>query len=363
MFGYNDKTTYGKVVRRVFAGSVAIVAFVFAAVVAYAAYTAIEEDLQHKAYRKTELSERQLSQNISYMQNYYTWHDSYLFNYTTGKKMHEGKIAWIVRSDDGDSLAVFSDGKKRGYINRFTGEIQIPAEYDHAWVFSDSVACVQKGNVAYFIDHNGNPICDRQFAPPTDKSVGYVFHKGYCAVAVKEDDWGLIDKNGKWQLDGCGYKNIRSEYHADRYYWVMTAQTGQEGVRTEILTLPMDMFYTNIAFDETGIYATDNQGWRKKYDFNGEVIEDFVATNVVKLAYGTDERDKDGEVISKEAQCWAYFADDNHCGLMSADGKALTPAIYTGIEAISPNRFLCHLAWDEKIMLDEQGRRVKQDNV
>ena len=76
MFGYNDKSTYGKVVRRIFAGSVAIVALVFAAVVAYAGYSAVKEDIQERIYRKSELSERQLSQNISYMQNYYTWHDS-----------------------------------------------------------------------------------------------------------------------------------------------------------------------------------------------------------------------------------------------------------------------------------------------
>lgn len=45
MFGYNDKSTYGKVVRRIFAGSVAIVALVFAAVVAYAGYSAVKEDI------------------------------------------------------------------------------------------------------------------------------------------------------------------------------------------------------------------------------------------------------------------------------------------------------------------------------
>lgn len=358
MFGYNDKSTYGKVVRRIFAGSVAIVALVFAAVVAYAGYSAVKEDIQERIYRKSELSERQLSQNISYMQNYYTWHDSYLFNYTTGKKMHEGKIAWIIRSEDDDSLAVFSDGKKRGYINRFTGEIQIPAEYDHAWIFSDDVACVQKGNVASFIDHQGNQICDKQFAPPVYR--GYVFYKGYCAVSLKENDWGLIDKDGSWILDGHGYENIRHEFHAGKHYWVITAQDGKEGVLTEILGRTMEMWYSNIDFDETGIYATDSQGWRKKYDFDGKVIEDFVMTDVGTLAYDTDVRDKNGETITKPSRCWAYFADDNHCGLMSDDGKPLTPAIYTGIEALSPNRFLCHLAWNEKVMLDEQGRKVEK---
>lgn len=109
MFGYKDGTTYGIVVRRIFAGSLAIVAFVIAAVFAYAGYEAISDDIRQEQYCKSELTERQLSPNISFMENYYTWKDSYLFNYETGKKMHKGKIAWIVRSDDSDSLAVFSD--------------------------------------------------------------------------------------------------------------------------------------------------------------------------------------------------------------------------------------------------------------
>lgn len=358
MFGYNDKTTYGKIVRRVFAGSVAVVAFVLAAVGAYAGYEAVREDFQRKEYCKSELTERRLSKNISFMENYYSWKYSYLFNYATGKKMYEGKIAWIVPSNDDDSLAVFSDGKKRGYINRFTGEIQIPAEYDHAWIFSDGVACVQKGNEAFFIDHKGNSICDKRFAPPLNKDEGYVFHKNYCAVAMKENDWGLIDKNGEWQLDGCGYQNIRSEYHAGRYYWVMTAQTGEEGVRNEILGLVMEMWYSNITFDETGIYATDHQGWRKKYDFNREVIEDFVVKNIYNLYYETDVMDDEGNLETKQALCQKYTIDEERCGLMSTDGKPLTPAIYSDIEAISCNRFACSIACDEKVILDELGRKV-----
>ena len=177
---------------------------------------------------------------------------------------------------------------------------------------------------------------------------------------MKENDWGLIDKDGSWMLDGHGYENIRHEFHAGKHYWVITAQDGKEGVLTEILGRTMEMWYSNIDFDETGIYATDSQGWCKKYDFDGKVIEDFVMTDVGTLAYDTDVRDKNGETITKPSRCWAYFADDNHCGLMSDDGKPLTPAIYTGIEALSPNRFLCHLAWNEKVMLDEQGRKVEK---
>lgn len=354
MFGYNDKTTYGKIVRRVFAGSVAVAAFVFAAVMAYAGYEAVREDFQRKEYCRSELTERRLSKNISFMENYYSWKNSYLFNYATGKKMYEGKIAWIVRSNDDDSLAVFSDGKKRGYINRYTGEIQIPAEYDHAWIFSDGVACVQKGNEAFFIDHNGNPICGKRFAPPSNKEEGYVFHKGYCAVAMKENGWGLIGKNGEWQLDGCGYLYIRPQGD----FWIMCAQDGKEGVRTEILTIVLDMHYTDIAIDDTGIYATDNQGWRRKYGFRGEVIEDFVVKDICNLYYETDVKDNEGNLETKQALCRKYTIDEEHCGLMSADGKPLTPAIYSDIEAISIDRFVCSIAWNEKVILDELGRKV-----
>jgi len=357
MFGYKDGTTYGIVVRRIFAGSLAIVAFVLAAVFAYAGYEAISEEIRQKQYCKSELTERQLSPNISFMENYYTWKDSYLFNYETRKKMHKGKIAWIVRSDDGDSLAVFSDGKKRGYINRFTGEIQIPAEYDHAWIFSDSAANVQQGNKAFFIDHDGYPICDKTFAPPLDKTEGYVFHKGFCAVAMKENDWGLIDREGNWMLDSC--KAIRSETHAGRTYWVITDQEGYEGVRNEILGYVLMTEYKDIAFDETGIYVTNSwQGSRSKYDFNGDEAEDFVVRDVYMLYYETDEEDKEGNPISKQSLCQKYSIDDDHYGLMSADGKPLTPAIYTNIDAISKDRFACSLAWNENVILDSQGRKV-----
>lgn len=356
MFGYKDQTTYGKVVRRVFAGSVAVVAAVIAALVAYFGFMVVKEDLKQRADRKTELTEMQLSARLSFMLNYNSWEYSYLFDYTTNKKLLEGKIAWVVRS--ADSLAVFSDGRKSGYINRFTGKVQIPAEYDHAWVFSDSVACVQKDGKAFFIDHDGKPICNKTFAPPLNKDEGYVFHRGFCAVSVKENDWGLIDKDGQWQLDGSGYENIRSESHGGRYYWVITAQGGAEGVFTEILGRIMEMWYSNIAFDETGIYATDNQGRRRKYDFEGGVVEDFVCTDVIALTYETDEQDEDGNAIDRKALCKAYYTDDEHCGLMSADGNPITPAVYKGIQAISPDRYLCDLADKEYVILDNLGHRV-----
>ena len=39
----------------------------------------------------------------------------------------------------------YSDGKKRGYFNMFTGKPVIEPKYDHAWIFSDGLASVDDG--------------------------------------------------------------------------------------------------------------------------------------------------------------------------------------------------------------------------
>lgn len=72
----------------------------------------------------------------------------------------------------------------------------------------------------------------------------------------------------------------------------------------------------------------------------------------------TDEEDKDGNPITKQSLCKKYSIDDDHYGLMSADGKPLTPAIYANIDAITKDRFACSLAWNENVILDSQGRKV-----
>ena len=61
-----------------------------------------------------------------------------------GKKTITG-IKWIAKPLGMDSLICYSDGKKRGYFNMFTGKPVIEPKYDHAWIFSDGLASVDDG--------------------------------------------------------------------------------------------------------------------------------------------------------------------------------------------------------------------------
>ncbi|MCR4848098.1 MAG: WG repeat-containing protein, partial [Bacteroidales bacterium] len=65
----------------------------------------------------------------------------------------------------GDSLSVFcsSTKGKRGYFNRFTGEVAVPAQYEKAWIFSEGMACVLDKGMLHFIDHKGQPLMGKEF--------------------------------------------------------------------------------------------------------------------------------------------------------------------------------------------------------
>ncbi|MBQ8695615.1 MAG: WG repeat-containing protein, partial [Bacteroidaceae bacterium] len=63
------------------------------------------------------------------------------------------KIDWVRYGSD--SIAVYALNGKRGFLNRYTGEIIIDAEknrYSKAWVFSEGVAAVMKDEMIGFID-------------------------------------------------------------------------------------------------------------------------------------------------------------------------------------------------------------------
>ena len=72
--------------------------------------------------------------------------DKYVYEeFSNGKKRVKNRatqqvildrLEWLVTGDKADSLAVFCRKGKRGYLNCYTGEVVIPAQYERAWVFS-----------------------------------------------------------------------------------------------------------------------------------------------------------------------------------------------------------------------------------
>ena len=133
-----------------------------------------------------------------------TWRKNKVYNINTKKYLHEKEIYDILRFDMvSESRVVYVDtAYKRGYLNVVTGEIDIKAEYDYAWLYSEGVAAVVKDDKIGFIDKDNNVVIPFQYpmyasyAPYT-----YRFYNGYCKMTDEEGRCGLIDHSGAWMIE------------------------------------------------------------------------------------------------------------------------------------------------------------------
>ena len=111
------------------------------------------------------------------------------------------QLDWVATNGD-DTLVVVANNGKRGYMNRYTGEMAIPYKYAHAWVFSDDMAAVANDDDdEFFINREGKRVMNKVFDYyPSLQFTGYVFHYDHCVMAQAEDSVGLIDRNGEWAV-------------------------------------------------------------------------------------------------------------------------------------------------------------------
>lgn len=380
LFGYKRGGKYAKVIWGIFATSAAIF-------MAMLAFVAVEATIDNIRPRHSECDDPDCYENTFVSRDIY-YHDhvngrGYVFNSLTGE--HTIKhIAWIAKPLGNDSLVCFSDGKKRGYFNKFTGKVVIPAKYKHAWVFSDGLASVDEDGIIKFIDPTGKVVIelDQHYHKWMN---GYVFHGGYCVIEGKDgNDYGLMDKTGKMVLP-AEYKNILVCNDS----LICVEKGNKMGVLNKNLKPVLPMMECIItACDETIDVVMPNNTIRK-YDLSGKLIDGYYIRSVRMLEYETDAvvyiqpqradqeppcvpADEESEwsngVNDEEATYYhpkatarlrAYTAGNDYEGLMTADGHIVTLPSYYNIEAIGPDLYLCQIDYSSSIVLNGKGQVVK----
>lgn len=362
LFGYKGESTFAKVVWRIFAGCGALLLLMFTCVMLYGFITEVVMDEFAEWVGMKERSiykEIHISNNIVH-QRFYRGKGR-LLNEATGEVIMEG-LNWVVVSDDKDSLAVFAKDGKRGYVNRFTGDIAIDAQYSRAWVFCEGLAAVEKDRKLVFIDHGGNIVIDRNFEVYFNDDA-YGFKNGYCIVRDKVNGkFGLIDRKGDWALEPK-FDNIHPMDSFIRVY-----KDGCEGLYTLQLEELFTAQYQDIIITDSTIMARRMDDVASIYDHSGKMLQPLVIDDVKVLEYETKDfetvlDDDGGEVIVNvyaAANCMSYKVGTEyafgHYGLMSSTGKRLTPPRYLEIKAIAVNRYLC---LPQGIILDDNGNLVE----
>ena len=290
----------------------------------------------------------------------------YIFNKRTGEKLIK-HVQWIAESYDEDTLVCFSNGEKRGYFSKKTGEVVIEPKYDHAWIFSEGLASVDEGGFIKFIDGTGKVVIDKNMSYRPGME-GYVFHGGYCVINSDDgESQGLIDKRGNIILP-LEYDSI--ELSDDYELWSV-----EKGEETAVFDKDL---HPVIPFTECSIYINDGtidmtmpDHTIRKYDMEGNLLNDFYIYSFSRLDYETDEivyqktTDTDDEECIDSyhpratARLRSYSAAGGYEGLATADGHIVTKPLYQDIEAIGYDLYLCTSTNYDKLIVNGKGEIVK----
>ena len=364
LFGYKKDGKFAKCIWGVFAISATIIVFFMAATILYASYNKL-------SYRYHSCEDPDCLENTFVSRDIY-FHNhgdgkGYIFNIHTGEKYVKG-VAWIAKPLGNDSLVCFSDGKKRGYFNRYTGEVTIKPQYNHAWVFSEGLAAVEEDCYIKFIDTKGNVVIDNKI--PYDPWVdGNVFHSGYCIVG-HDNSYGMIDRKGNFSLP-MEYDYIF--YRGKSAHWGL--KRGKEmAVVNDRMQEVLPFSDWSLSFSHEGITATMNDNTIRKYDLKGNLINDFCFLDVHILEYETDEiqykiqtvddtddQQVDGFHPKATSRLMAYVAGNYNEGLITKDGHVVTMPLYSSINAIGPDTYFCTMGSDEGVILNGKGEIVSKE--
>ena len=364
LFGCKDESLFAKVLKRIFALCATILMMLFTGCMLYAfARNVVYEKWIGSGVDGRVAWKKYISNSIVY-QYLYASDEGRVYDENKGKILLE-KVDWVITSDDRDSLAVFARSGKRGYLNRFTGEVVIPEVYTRAWTFSEGLAAVEKNGELLFIDRTGKVVIDKDFEVYFDDPE-YVFENGYCVVRnAVNGKMGLIDKTGNWVLKD-EYDNLFN----NEGFWQVEKEE-RVGLYTPDVKMMFPVENTGIFVynDIIEVRCTDHVG--RRYDWEGKLLMDFVIDEVSNLQYETTELCKpsdsaDGEWTDNRvygvANCQQYLVRSgssntpDYYGLMDRQGKRVTPPVYTSITAIGKDCYLCQ---PDGVIINDRGEKVE----
>lgn len=287
---------------------------------------------------------------------YYNKGGAAIENVVTGKTTMKN-IDWMIAADlHPDTLVVFSKKQRRGYFDRYTGDIVIPEQYTHAWIFSEDVAAVVANDKVGFINRKGKTVIDFRFPYMKDnrKNINFVFHDGYCSMYDETGKCGLINKKGEWVLKPQ-YDKIYTPVHKRRIF----EKEGKKGVLDDSLRIVIPAEYTYIELMEDYAIVERPDEIRQQISYTGEVLNPLLYYVVSRLDYGTGTYREDGSEVLASTGIYCYRIG-NKFGLMDMNGKIITLALYYNIDVVGKNLFSCTLEdLYSDVLLNERGEVVQ----
>jgi hypothetical protein len=255
-----------------------------------------------------------------------------------------------------DTLTVFFQKNKRGFLNIYTGQIEIPAQYEKAWIFSEGLGAVVKDNKLGFINKTGETVIPFQFAWKnlSGQKGEYLFKDGYCAVFDASGKQGIIDKAGKWIIDPQ-YDYI----YAPKNGYRIVYKENKYGLLDNSMQLTLPVEYDKITLSNEGVVLRKGNDQKLiAYDFK-TIIYPFVYDELNDIYYNSGKVNEEGTDIYVLSDYKKFSIGDKY-GLIDKNGHITVPALYGNITAIHNDLFSCSIIGaDVYITITGKGEVVK----
>jgi len=288
-------------------------------------------------------------------------------------------LSWLSY-EAGDSLVAYARKNRRGYLNlRSRKSTLLDEKFIKVYLYSEGRAMAESRDSLYILDTNQHVVGSYGKTGERDTEVN-TFHKGHLPMLGDNGKMGLIDTLGHWAVEPQ-YDKVA---WALEEFWLgitnpvmVDEETGKEMpphriVMDSKLRTVMEGDWTYLMMTRDGyITVGDRNHWQWHYALDGSVIDDFVCESIDQMEFTTGEKrwvkssDDSDEVqqvdVVEYATLLKYTTSDSWEGLMTRDGKIVTPPVFWSITAISRNLYLCSYdtSGSHKVLINEKGERVR----
>ena len=280
-------------------------------------------------------------------------HGAHIYNPETGRILVDS-ISWLHISR-GDTIAILAKNHRRAYINLNTAELLTPLEYDRAWEFACDRGIMSRHDSLFIFRRDGSQVNTTGLT--ASNQYEYLFYENRLALHVDYDHVGLLDTAGRWVLEPV-YQMIETNY-GHRLY---NTRLGDECIVYGYDLQPvLRGAYKAIEVDwSEGLIATEHNGIQRLFNYEGKLLYQVIYKRIETLEY--THKDKDGDEITEETDCYVYVDYNDKCGLMDKHYHVLTPPLFHDIEAQTKHVFFASFGeYSNRFgtLIDDHGKALR----
>lgn len=272
------------------------------------------------------------------------------------------QVDWVAGHKD-DSLWVVSRAGRRAYFNTSSGRLVMPFQYRHAWLFSEGVAAVVDTNGwLSFISADGRQACPNRFRYSDDHKAPFLFHKGLCPMYDTAGRAGLIEYMGRWTVPA----HYDSVCFTCGYWALMRGDSLAVADSNGRIVVAMAPGHRLRLTEDGNLELWHRTRPARLYAPDGRLLAAQTYDYVCRLLYTEGDADNYNSEY-KATGLYEYWTDMFHRGMLDGNGRVLTDAIYSSIEALNNDVFraeynvdLCEYYSTSYVLLDRQGKIINQ---